>query len=262
MRVAIAGAAGRIGRVVHAGLADLGHDIVGIDLVAAPGVNPVDVRDTTALVPLLDACDAVVHLASIAEETTFEVALDTHLRVTHSVLEAMLGAGVPRIVYASSNHAVGFTPRETMAGVATRLRPDTFYGVGKAACETLCSLYVDRHRIEAACLRIGSFRDRPESRRELSTWLSHGDAVRLVEACLTAPDLDFAVAYGISANTRAWWDLDPARRLGYRPQDDAETYAGSILATPESTNDRLESRHVGGSFAVPVTTEDGEETDR
>jgi uronate dehydrogenase len=252
MRVAVTGAAGRIGRVVHPGLADLGHDIVGIDLVDAPGVRPVDVRDTTALVPLLQGCDAVVHLASIAGETTFEVALDTHLRVTHSVLEAMLLAGVPRIVYASSNHAVGFTPRETMAGVVTRLRPDTFYGVGKAACETLCSLYVDRHGIEAGCLRIGSFGDRPRSRRELSTWLSHGDTVRLVEACLTAPGLNFAVVYGVSDNTRGWWDLQPARALGYRPRDDAEAYAGAVLATEESEADRIEGRHVGGPFAVPA----------
>ena len=252
MRVAVTGAAGRIGRVVHPGLADFGHDIVGIDLVKASGISPVDVQDATALAPLLHGCDAVVHLASLAEETTFEVALDTHLRVTHGVLEAMLVAGVPRIVYASSNHAVGFTPRETMAAVATRLRPDTFYGVGKAACEALCSLYVDRHGIEAACLRIGSFRDRPRSRRELSTWLSHGDAVRLVEACLTAPDLDFAVVYGVSANTRGWWDLEPARALGYQPLDDAEAYAAAVLATEESEADRIESRHVGGQFAVPA----------
>jgi uronate dehydrogenase len=259
MRVAVTGAAGRIGRVVRPGLAELGHDIVGIDLVDAPGINHVDVRDTTALAPLLQGCDAVVHLASIAEETTFEVALDTHLRVTYSVLEAMLCAGVPRIVYASSNHAVGFTPRETMADVATRLRPDSFYGVGKAACETLCSLYVDRHGINAACLRIGSFRDRPRSRRELSTWLSHGDAVWLVEACLTAPGLEFAVVYGVSANTRGWWDLAPARALGYRPHDDAEAYAAAVLATEETEADRIEGRHIGGPFAAFGTSK---ETDR
>jgi uronate dehydrogenase len=253
VRVAVTGVAGRIGRVVQPGLADLGHDIVGFDLVDAPGINQVDVRDTTALVPLLQGCDAVVHLASMAAETTFEVALDTHLRVTYSVLEAMLEAGVPRIVYASSNHAVGFTPREAMSDVATRLRPDSFYGVGKAACETLCSLYVDRHGIQAACLRIGSFRDRPRSRRELSTWLSFGDAVRLVEACLTAPGLEFAAVYGVSANTRGWWDLEPARALGYRPNDDAEAYAAVVLAAKESEADRIEGRHIGGPYAVLAT---------
>ena len=92
--------------------------------------------------------------------------------------------GVGRIVYASSNHAVGFTPREPMLPVGTPARPDSFYGLGKVAGEALCSLYHDRHGIAVACLRIGSFRERPTTRRHLSTWLSHGDAVRLVDACL------------------------------------------------------------------------------
>jgi uronate dehydrogenase len=193
----------------------------------------------------------VVHLASIAGETSFETALDTHLRTTHSVLEAMRGASVPRIVYASSNHAVGFTPRTASVSLDVRLRPDTFYGVGKAAAEALCSLYVDRHGLRAACLRIGSFRERPTTRRDLSTWLSPGDAVRLVQACVTAPGMDYAVVYGISANTRRWWDLEPGRALGYHPEDDAEAFAGQILATEESDDDRFDARHVGGGFCRP-----------
>jgi uronate dehydrogenase len=251
VRVAVTGAAGRIGRVLHPGLADRGHDVIALDVAPADGVEAVDVGDSAALVPLLNGCDAVVHLAAKPNETTLEEALDTHLRVTHGVLEAMLTADVNRIVYASSNHAVGFTPRAPMVTVDTRPRPDTFYGVGKVACEAMCSLYVDRHGLSAACLRIGSFRDRPRSRRELSTWLSQGDAIRLVEACLTAPSLTFAVVYGISANTRGWWDLEPARALGYRPVDDSEAFAAEILATPESADDRFAALHVGGEFCRP-----------
>jgi uronate dehydrogenase len=262
MRVAVTGAAGRIGRVVHRGLADAGHQVVAMDTIPADDVEKVDVADSAALVPLLAGCAAVVHLAANPGETGFEESFDAHLRLTHSVLEAMLAAGVPRIVYASSNHAVGFTPRAPMVGVDTRPRPDTFYGVGKAACEALCSLYVDRHGLAAVCLRIGTFADAPRTRRDLSTWLSPGDAVRLVDACLTTPAPGFSVVYGISANTRAWWDLEPARRLGYRPQDDAEAFAASILATAESDDDRLEGKHVGGSFAVPVTANDSEDTAR
>jgi len=262
MRVAVTGAAGRIGRVVHRGLGDRGHQVIAMDVARADDVQHVDVRDTAALVPLLRGCAGVVHLAANPNETSFEEALDSHLRLTHSVLEAMLAAGVPRIVYASSNHAVGFTPRVRMVGADTRHRPDTFYGVGKAACEALCSLYADRHGLAAVCLRIGTFADRPRTRRDLSTWLSPGDAVRLVEASLTAPAVHFSVVYGISANARAWWDLGPARRLGYRPQDDAEAFAGPILATAETTDDRIQSRHVGGPFAVPATANDAEETAR
>jgi len=252
MRIAVTGAAGQIGRVVCAGLRDgHGHDVVGLDVTRATGVESVDVRDTETLTRLLNGCDAVVHLASIAGETSFETALDTHLRTTHSVLEAMRGASVRRIVYASSNHAVGFTPRAASVGVDVRPRPDTFYGLGKAATEALCSLYVDRHDLQAACLRIGSFRERPTRRRHLSTWLSPGDAVRLVQACVTAPGMGYAVVYGISANSRRWWDLEPGRTLGYDHEDDAEAFDGQILATEESDDDRFDARHVGGDFSRP-----------
>ena len=168
--------------------------------------------------------------------------------LTHRVLEAMRRHGVGRIVYASSNHAVGFTPRVATLPVRHGPRPDSFYGLGKVAGEGLCSLYHDRHGIEAACLRIGSFRERPTTRRHLSTWLSHGDAVRLVDACLRSPGLGFTVVYGISANTRAWWDLASAKAVGYRPEDDAEAFAAEIEATPATDDDELDGRFVGGEF--------------
>jgi uronate dehydrogenase len=251
VRVALAGAAGRIGRVVRTGLAARGHEVLALDVAKADGVVSVDVGDTAALSPLLAGYDAVVHLASSAGETSFETALDTHLRVTHSVLEAMRSARVPRLVYASSNHAVGFSPRADRVSVDIRPRPDTFYGVGKAGCEALCSLYVDRYRFQIACLRIGSFEEIPQTRRHLSTWLSPADAVRLVEACLTAPALTYAVVYGISANTSGWWDLGPGRALGYHPEDDADVYADQIVAIPETEDDRFDALHVGGDFCRP-----------
>ena len=177
-----------------AGLVTAGHDVRGVDVVAAgDDVIVADLTsDTDALAMLMDGADAVVHLAAIASETDFETAVVSHIGLTHRVLDAAVAHRVPRVVYASSNHAVGFTPRTTMLAVDTPARPDTFYGFGKAACEALCSLYHDRHGLTVACLRIGSFRERPTTRRHLSTWLSHGDAIRLVDACLRSPDLGFA----------------------------------------------------------------------
>jgi uronate dehydrogenase len=204
--------------------------------------------DDDALADVLAGADAVVHLAANPGESDFAEALDSHLRLTHRVLEAARHAGIARVVYASSNHAVGFTPRAPMVPVGTRIRPDTFYGVGKAAAEALCSLYHDRHGMAIACLRIGTFRERPESRRELSTWLSVGDGIRLVDACLRSPALGFAILYGISANTRRWWDLEPARSLGYEPGDDAERWANEIEATPATEDDALGDRYLGGPF--------------
>ena len=254
MRVAITGAAGAIGRALVPGLTTAGHHVRGIDRVAPeePWADRVVVADLAtdddALASVVADADAVVHLAAIARETDFDTALDTHLRLTHRLLAHAHASGVGRVVYASSNHAVGFTPRADLVTDAERPRPDTFYGFGKIAAEALCSLYHDWYGIEIACLRIGSFRARPTTRRHLATWLSPADAVRLVDACLTAPELGFAVLYGISGNTRAWWDLAPARAIGYDPQDDAETWATEIEATPETATDRLDAAFVGGDF--------------
>ena len=232
------------------GLAEAGHEVHGIDVVAAgDAVVVADVAtDDGALTTLLDGADAVVHLAAIAGETDLGAAVESHIGLTHRVLEAV-AQRVPRVVYASSNHAVGFMPRVPMLGVDTPVRPDSFYGVGKAASEALCSLYHDRYGLSIVCLRIGSFRERPTTRRHLATWLSPGDAVRLVDACLRTPDVGFAVVYGISANTRAWWDLGPARALGYEPDDDAEAWAAEIERVPASDQDELDGRFVGGEFA-------------
>ncbi len=159
----------------------------------------------------------------------------------------MVEHDVDRIVYASSNHAVGRTPRAEALSTAVRPRPDTFYGVGKVAAEALLSLYADRYGIDAISCRIGSFLAHPETTRHLSTWLSHDDCVRMVDAALTASAPGYAVLYGISANTRAWWDLEPGRQLGYQPQDDAEQFADRVDRRRE---DEVEGAHVGGPFAT------------
>jgi uronate dehydrogenase len=258
MRVALTGAAGKIGRCLMPGLAAAGHDVRGIDVVRPdePWADRVIVADLgtddAALTTVLTDADAVVHLAAIADETDFSTALDTHLRLTHRVLEAARVLDVGRVVYASSNHAVGFTPRASLVPIDTRPRPDTYYGFGKAAAEALCSLFHDRYGLAVACLRIGSFRERPTTRRELSTWLSPGDAVRLVDACLQAAGLGFAVIYGISNNTRGWWDHAPGQAIGYQPIDVAELWAADIEATPPSDGDDLDGRHIGGPFARPT----------
>src|SRR5207244_6175013 len=127
---------------------------------------------------------------------------DANIEGTLQVFEAARRAGVRRIVYASSNHAVGFTPvgREQPADLPPR--PDTLYGVSKVFGEALGRYYVDRYRMEVACLRIGTFAPTPPDVRALSTWLSPADCARLVDACLRAPRLTYSVVGGISASRR------------------------------------------------------------
>jgi uronate dehydrogenase len=262
MRVLVTGAAGAIGSVVCSGLVDRGHAVVGLDLTPAPEgftgpwftadcADPDAVDSVFAALERSGGPDAVVHLAGNPDEASLPEELDSHVVTTGALLDAMVAHGVNRIVFASSNHAVGRTPRTDLLGVDAPPRPDTFYGVAKVAAEALLRLYVDRYGIDAVAARIGSFLAQPDSRRALSTWLSHDDAVRMVEAALTVPDPGYAVLYGISANSRAWWDLAPGRRLGYRPHDDAERFADRVEATAPTADDEAEAAHVGGPLATP-----------
>ena len=189
MRVLLTGAAGSIGRVVTVGLADRGHRVIGLDRVVEPEGfdgpwHSVDCADPDAVASVFEAesPDAVVHLAGHPGEANLPDSLASHVVTTAALLDAMVEHDVQRIVYASSNHAVGRTPRpgdsSTQVSDDLRPRPDTFYGVGKVAAEALLSLYADRYAIDAVACRIGSFLPRPESTRNLSTWLSHDHPIR------------------------------------------------------------------------------------
>ena len=261
MRVLVTGSGGSIGEVVCAGLARAGHDVVGVDLRPEPAGftgawHTADCGDAEAVAAVLAEAgapapvEAVVHLAGEPQEASLPVELDSHVRTTAVLTEAMLAHGIDRLVYASSNHAVGQTTRRDLLRIDVRPRPDTFYGVAKVAAEALLSLYADRHGLDVVCARIGSFGAEPTSVRQLSTWLSHDDAVRMVLACLVAPAPGFAVLYGVSANTRGWWDLEPGRALGYHPQDDAEVFAEALLASGDPHADGAEAAFVGGPMAT------------
>ena len=183
--------------------------------------------------------DAVVHLAGIPGERTLAESLTSHAVSTAALLEAMVRHDVPRIVYASSNHAVGRTARaEDGLGVDVAPRPDTFYGVGKVAARRCCSS--TSTGTASTPWPPGSARScpSPPRRRHLSTWLSPDDAVRMFEATVTTEAKGYAVIYGISANTRAWWDLEPGRALGYHPEDDAEAWAVDIETLPRTPGGR------------------------
>ncbi|WP_308460686.1 NAD(P)-dependent oxidoreductase [Streptomyces sp. Ru72] len=197
-------------------------------------------------------CRGGVHLAGIAHEDDFAALLHANIDGTYQVFEAARRAGAGRVLYASSNHAVGRHEAPAVLDGAARVRPDTLYGVSKAFGEALGSYYADRHGMAVACLRIGSCFERPTELRHLATWLSPGDAVRLTDALLRAPGLRYATVNGISANTRAWWELNSARALGYKPRDDAERYAAELLASfggPLSPSDP-DAAYVGGRMAV------------
>lgn len=238
MRIAITGAAGRIGTVLRAGLVER-YQITSIDVAALTDPRPGEttavarVEDLVSMVELFTGCDGVVHLAGIPDEAPFRDLMETNIEGTRVVLEAARLAGVRRVVFASSNHVVGFYTVEEVIDADAVPRPDTLYGVSKAAGEALGRYYHHKWGLEVVCLRIGSFRGRPEIDRHLSTWISHRDMVHLVDRSLRAQNVGFLIAYGVSRNQRSWWNNDVAyETLGYDPRDDAELFADSLRPDP------------------------------
>jgi hypothetical protein len=230
-----------------------------LDLVpagAGPGEEEVT-ASVTDLPAMVDACrgaDAVIHLGGIPAEAPWDRILDVNINGTYVVFEAARRAGVPRVIFASSNHAVGFSPRADFPVKDYAFpAPDTYYGVSKVAGEALAALYSRRYGLDAICVRILSCFPRPTTIRMLSTWLSPDDAGRLFEACLTAPSPGFRVVFGASANTRGGWvSLAEARALGYEPADDAEMFATEVLAaTGEPDPADPAARYLGGEFTLP-----------
>ena len=250
--VLLTGAVGQIGGLLRAGLPSTGWTLRCLDTAdmgaARDGEELIrgDITDLDAVLAATTGVAAVVHMGGLSSEAAYDEIRRVNIDGTYHVLESARRAGVRRVVLASSNHAVGFTPRATCVPVDTRPRPDTFYGVSKVAGEALGSLYADRYGLDVVCLRIGTQRPRPVHPRHLSTWLSDADAVRLVDAALSAASPRFAVVYGISANTRGWWDLEPGRALGYHPVDDAEDYASEIGDDVDTYQGFL-----GGEFTGP-----------
>ena len=231
-RLLLTGAAGRIATAVRPVLRELADEVVLTDRVdveqPAPGERFVraELSDPAPWEGLAAGCEAVLHLGAVADEAAFDVLAGPNLHGPFHVYEGARRAGVRRVVVASSGRATGFyRVGEWLDGNATP-RPDGLYGATKAFSEALGRMYADKFGLEVVALRIGTFRERPRSERDLSTWLSPGDAGRLVRAALSGPVEGFLAVYGVSANTRAWWDLPP--ELGYEPVDDAEAFAGDV----------------------------------
>ena len=227
-------------------------------LTAAAGEEAIraSVTDLDAMTAACQGADAVIHLAGIPGEAPWNEIRDVNIDGTYAAFEAARRAGVGRVVFASSNHAVGFSPRAAFPVPDYAFpAPDTYYGVSKVAGEALAALYHHRHGLDAICVRILTCTERPRTVRALSTWLSPDDAGRLFEACLLTPRPGFRVIFGVSANTRGGWvSLEEARALGYEPRDDAEAYAAEIIAAegdPDPADPLL--AYLGGEFTLPGT---------
>ena len=208
-----------------------------------------DISRMSDALKITKSVDAILHLGGYSVEGPWEGILEANIVGCYNIFEAARRNGVKRMLFATSNHAVGFYRRDRTIDHRVYPKPDGRYGVSKAFGEVLGSLYADKYGMEVFNMRIGNVAARPIDKRRLSIMFSPRDMAQLVSIGVDHPDIRFEIVYGVSRNQRSWYDNSNAERLGYRPQDDAEMFAAEVLAT-EKPGDATAELYQGGMFTV------------
>ena len=262
-RIVFTGAAGGIGTMTRPLLARLYPGLVLSDRVKPRNLLPgetfvkADLTKPDQVAALVEGADSVIHLGGHSAEGPWKAILNANIIGCYNLFEAARQAGVKRVIFASSNHAVGFYPRKRKIGTDVTVRPDSRYGVSKAFGEALGALYSDKHGMIVTCLRIGNVGPRPLDVRRLSIWISPEDLVQLFRIGLEHPRIRYEILYGASDNAASWWDNSRARALGYRPKGRGEDHRAHAEAEQKKIGrDPVGDRFQGGTFASAEFTND------
>lgn len=256
-RLLLTGAAGGLGKVLRERLRPFA-DVIRLSDVAemAPAdgpheeVVPCDLADKKAVDALVAGCDAIVHLGGVSVERPFEEILEANIKGVFHIYEGARRHGIRRIVFASSNHVIGFYRQSERLDAHVARRPDGYYGLSKSFGEDVAQFYFDRYGIETVSIRIGSSFPEPANRRMMSTWLSYRDLTDLVGKSLFTPDVGHLVVYGASANRDQWWDNHAAAKLGFVPQDSSEPFRTKVEAQPPVAANDPNAVYQGGAFTA------------
>jgi uronate dehydrogenase len=220
------------------------------NLAAGEELMRADISVMEDLAAVTRGVDAIVHLGGFSVEGPWETILSANIMGLHNVYEAARRNGVKRILFATSNHAVGFYRRDETIDHRVYPKPDSRYGVSKVFGEALGSLYADKYGMEIFNIRIGNVNPVPVDKRRLSIWISPRDLAQLVTIGIEHPDIRFEIVYGVSGNERSWYDNSNATRLGYKPRDNSEGWADEVLRKEKPGADPLTEKYQGGMFVA------------
>ena len=256
-RLLITGANGGLGSVCRQ---RLGHLADTIRLSARKGLGEAgpneeivycDLGDKAAVEALVEGCDGIVHMGGQATEAPWETIRNANIDgMFHLYEAARKSSTTPRIIFASSNHAIGYYEQTQRLDANSPTKPDGLYGLSKVFGEAMASMYYHKFGIETASIRIGSCFPEPKNHRMLSTWMSYDDFVLLIERIFTVPRLGCPIVYGASANDASWWDNREVAYLGWQPKDNAEVFRAKIDGEMDPPpKDDVNAVYQGGGFA-------------
>jgi uronate dehydrogenase len=221
--VLITGSEGIVGSVLLRGLSDK-HRIRGVDL-------PEDIsRYETLLTQMGGGVDTVIHLAqrfSPADPVERRMRIyPQNVQIDVNVFTAVVEAEVKRLIVASSVHAdkhrdPGLAEPLTVPG---SYNPATPYGAYKLIEEEVGKALSRQFGFEFVGVRLGGV-TRDDSVKtgegQTATWLSHGDLLSAVDACLTAEPRPgrSTVFYAVSNNADRIHDT--TNPFGWEPKDNS-----------------------------------------
>lgn len=241
----LTGAAGGVGRAIRPFLTKIARKVVLSDLAPITDLashessQPCDLADEAGLAALVKGVDGIIHLGGISIEKPFEMILKGNLVGVYNLFEAARHAGRPRIIFASSNHTIGFYRRDERIDNTVYPKPDSLYGVSKVYGEAMASFYNAKFGQECLSVRIGSCFEKPVNPRMLATWLAVEDLADLCQRAFEAPKLGHTIVYGVSDNEEQWWDNSKAGFLGWQPKHSSAKWREEVLANakPEDPMD-------------------------
>jgi uronate dehydrogenase len=260
-RVLLTGAAGGIATWLRKLLPPVYPDLMLTDIREPKDLQPgerfilADIAKPDEIERVCQGVEGIIHLGGRSGEAPWEAILEANIVGCYNLFEAARKAGVKRVVFATSNHAVGFYPRTTTIGTDVIPRPDSRYGVSKLFGEGLGAMYAYKHGLGVTSLRIGNVGDRPRDVRRLSIWIEPEDLVQLIRIGLERPGLVYEVMYGVSDNQRSWYDNSRAETLGYKPRGRSVVYAAEVVwAEPTTGKHAAAEFYQGGTFCADEYT--------
>jgi NAD+ dependent glucose-6-phosphate dehydrogenase len=235
-KVTIIGGAGTIGTILYKGLRDK-YDIVILDKNVSEQFEEFVMVDATNFETLLHSIpkdsDALINLLTIKTENdlkdvqNFHNMTNIHFISSFYVLHAAITLGIPKVVYASSNHTTDYYEKNGFSSLGREINTSDYpqscglYGVLKFASENIGELLARQtDNLSIINLRIGSVHPDEhkavkEDERLIRTLLSHKDTVQLFDSAIQST-VRYGTYYGVSDNPSKPWSTESAmKELGF-----------------------------------------------